>query len=107
MNKIASMGQVWRVVRLFGVSFGHAAWIGALGLDWPSRTALVGIAVGATEGAYRAAFPAGNERTVGFLHELADLISKATSTNTQVTVQGNATVTSTDEGHTVAVDTIN
>ena len=76
--------QIWRVVRLFGVSFGHAAWVGALGLSWPDQTALIGVLVGATEGAYRAVFPTGNARLI---HALAEMIATATAANRQEIAQ--------------------
>ena len=81
------MEQIWRVVRLFGISFGHAAWIGALGLDWPDQTALLGVLVGATEGAYRAVFPAGNARLI---HSIAEMIATATAANRQEIAQAAA-----------------
>ena len=55
--------HLWRIVRLFGLTFGHTAWIGLLHLNnWPAKTAIIGVLVGATESAYRLAFPPGSQR---------------------------------------------
>jgi hypothetical protein len=66
------MSQVWRVVRLFAITFAF----GVLFLDdQTDKTALLGLAVGALEGGYRAVFPPGNQRLV---HVIAELIARLT-----------------------------
>ena len=61
--KESPVHQLWRWVRLIGITFGHAAWVGLLGLhSWPSKTAIIGALVGASEVTYRTAFPTGSQR---------------------------------------------
>jgi hypothetical protein len=49
--------QFGRVIRLFASVFAHSAWVGLIHMPWPSKTAIVGLAVAATEAGYRAVQP--------------------------------------------------
>lgn len=61
--------QAWRTVRLFGFTFAHAAWpaVAFGSLSWPTRTAVIGASVAASEAAYRQLFPAGKKGLVANL----------------------------------------
>lgn len=88
-EKRLSLEQTWRVVRLFGTTFGHLTWVGMTDLDPAAAAALTGVLVGATEGAYRAVFPAGHRRLV---HVIAEIVAAATAEpKTVVQVQASAT----------------
>lgn len=93
MQTDLSFEQVWRVSRLFATTFVHSAWLGLVGLDWPGRTAILGVLVGATEGTYRAVFPVGNKRLI---HAIAEVVASATrdSPSTVVTVSSDRSTVS-------------